>query len=91
MGQWTLVDNIRYRGYVKAAGGGFSGSSGLVLDGEMELVYTFPGKKFEYSRLNQLSVGYKLMSLSFSTEDDTTKASGKLRTNGPYFQFSAYF
>lgn len=87
-----FAENIYWRGFLKGAGGGFSGSSATVFDIETELVYTFPGDK-EYSRFNQFAIGYKYLGLNFSTEDEDSGAVATLniQSHGPYAAASAYF
>lgn len=91
IGSYTLLDNIKLRGFAKGAFGALSGSSATVLDGELEAVYTFPGDQ-EYSVLNQFSLGYKYLQIDYTTGADTTsEASGSLTHDGPFVKYQALF
>lgn len=91
IGSYTLLDNIKFRGFLKGAFGAMSDSSATVLDSEIEFVYTFPGDR-EYAFLNQFSLGYKYMMLDFSVNQDAAdEAGGSITLDGPFFKYQAMF
>jgi hypothetical protein len=91
IGAYTLLDNIKFRGFVKGAFGAISDSSATVIDTELEVVYTFPGDN-EYSFLNQFSAGYKYMLIDFTLNQDAAdEAGGSLSHDGAFVRFQALF
>jgi len=91
IGQYSLLDNFKIRGFTKVGYGALSSKSALAIDAELEASYTFPTDN-EYSILNQFSAGFKYLYLSFTKDkDSSSEASGSLGHSGPYVKYSAYF
>lgn len=91
IGSYSLLDNIKMRGFVKGAFGALEDSSATVIDTELEFVYTIPGDN-EYSFLNQFSAGYKYLLIDFTTNQDAAdEAGGSISHDGPFVKFQALF
>jgi hypothetical protein len=91
IGAYSLLDNIRIRGFFKGAFGAASGNSALIIDSETEFVYEFPGD-FEYAFVNEFGLGFKVLSINFRANQNTANAAqGTLDFTGPFFKFAAHF
>jgi hypothetical protein len=91
IGSYSLLDNIKLRGFLKGAFGAASGSSATIIDSEAEFVYTIPGDQ-EYSVLNQLSLGYKYLLVDFTKgKDSASQSSGTISHDGPFLKYQAMF
>ncbi|MBI4871335.1 MAG: hypothetical protein HY814_07175 [Candidatus Riflebacteria bacterium] len=91
IGQYELDRNMLFKGFVKYSSLEVDKAKETMMEGELALVYEWPSD-FEFSKCNQVSLGYRLMTLDVVANGTTAnRGQADVEFAGPMAKLTAYF